>query len=202
VSEKCPRAGALGTVSLDAGPRERPLIHLTQPDLVALTDRSIAECGGFVAAHAIHERWMRGEIGSTVDRLLDRLWTTAADSVPEWLPMRHIAWLALAYDVAARFVPASRGRCNVYLILLDYADATRGDPHGVYVGASRYAPAARFDQHKAGIRPAGSVLKRGVEPLTGPTAHLKSMSRGEADRIEAALAAALRAAGLIVRGGH
>ena len=67
---------------------------------------------------------------------------------------------------------------------------------------SRYAPADRFDQHKAGIRAAGSVLKRGIEVLTGPTLHLQSIQRAEAARIEEELALALAAAGLKVEGGH
>ena len=48
------------------------------------------------------------------------------------------------------------------------ADALAGSRTGVYVGMSEYSPADRFDQHKAGIRAAGSVLKRGLEVLTGP----------------------------------
>jgi hypothetical protein len=67
---------------------------------------------------------------------------------------------------------------------------------------SRYTPAERFDQHKAGIHPAGSVLKRGLEVLTGPTLHLQRIARAEAARIEAALAQALSDAGLLVEGGH
>ena len=78
----------------------------------------------------------------------------------------------------------------------------RGDDHGVYVGMSRYSPAQRFDQHKAGIRAAGSVLKRGLEVLTGPTLHLQKIPRGEAARIEAELAGALGDAGIHVEGGH
>jgi hypothetical protein len=72
----------------------------------------------------------------------------------------------------------------------------------VYVGMSRYSPAQRFDQHKAGIRAAGSVLKRGIEVLTGPTLHLQHIKRGDAARIEAALASALADAGIRVEGGH
>jgi predicted GIY-YIG superfamily endonuclease len=83
------------------------------------------------------------------------------------------------------------------LVLLDY-----GDQYGVYVGMSRYSPAQRFDQHKAGIRAAGSVLKRGIEVLTGPTLHLQHIKRSEAVRIESQLAEALAAAGLKVKGGH
>jgi hypothetical protein len=67
---------------------------------------------------------------------------------------------------------------------------------------SKYAPAQRFDQHKAGIRAAGSVLKRGLEALTGPTLHLQFIKRADAARIEIELAEALAAAGLIVKGGH
>ena len=69
-------------------------------------------------------------------------------------------------------------------------------------GMSRYSPAQRFDQHKQGIRAAGSVLKRGIEVLTGPVLHLQHIRRGEAARIEAALAGALEDAGIRVEGGH
>ena len=48
----------------------------------------------------------------------------------------------------------------------------------------------------------GSVLKRGIEVLTGPVQHLQSISRVEAARIEEQLAEALRDAGLFVKGGH
>jgi hypothetical protein len=81
------------------------------------------------------------------------------------------------------------------------ADRKNG-PHGLYVGMSRYPAAQRFDQHKAGVRAAGSVLKRGIEVLTGPVLHLQWISRPEAERIEAELAVALGDAGLIVEGGH
>jgi hypothetical protein len=67
---------------------------------------------------------------------------------------------------------------------------------------TKYSPAQRFDQHKAGIRAAGSVLKRGMEVLAGLTLHLQYIKRAEAERIEVELAEALAAAGLIVKGGH
>ena len=156
---------------------------------------------GTVGAQVVHELWMRGEVGSNVDRALQQLWEAAAETIPEWLPMRHVHWLPLAYDVTARFVPPQRGRSNIYLVLLDYSDS-RSDPFGLYVGMSHYSPAQRFEQHKAGIRAAGSVLQRGLEVLTGPTLHLQGITRTDAVRIEAELAAALRAAGLFVQGGH
>jgi len=118
-----------------------------------------------------------------------------------WLTWLWLTWLPAAYEMFAGFTAASL-MCGLhYLVLLDYADR-RGDDHGVYVGMSRYSPAQRFDQHKQGIRAAGSVLKRGLEVLTGPTQHLQHIGRADAARIEAALAAALADAGIRVEGGH
>ena len=57
-------------------------------------------------------------------------------------------------------------------------------------------------QHKAGIRAAGSVLKRGLEVLIGPVLHLQGIPRAQAEEVEEGLAEALRAEGLIVQGGH
>lgn len=161
----------------------------------------MAEGDGLAGAHCIHELWMRAELGIDIDLLLDRLWRGAASSIPEWLPMTYVEWLPSAYEVAAHFSAARKGRSNIYLILLDYRDRRAG-PYGVYVGMTDYTPAQRFDQHKAGIRASGSVLKRGLEVLTGPTLHLQGIARPEAARIEADLATALSDAGLLVQGGH
>jgi len=156
---------------------------------------------GLAGAQAIHELWMRGDIGSNVERALQQLWDAAAATIPEWLPLRHVQWLPLAYEVTARFVPPQRGRSNIYLVLLDYSDS-RDDPFGLYVGMSHYSPVQRFEQHKAGVRAAGSVLQRGLEVLAGPTLHLQGITRTEAVRIEQELAEALRVQGLFVQGGH
>jgi hypothetical protein len=164
-------------------------------------ERALDFGDGVAGAHCIHERWMRGEYPAHIETALERLWKRAGASIPDWLPMRYISWLPTAYEVAARFTANGSGRSNLYLILLDYSER-RGDDHGVYVGMSRYSPAQRFDQHKTGIRAAGSVLKRGLEVLTGPTLHLQHVKRSEAARIEAALAVALADAGIRVEGGH
>jgi hypothetical protein len=182
-------------------PAQRPLRTQTDRELSAEFERALAAGDGAAGAHCIHERWMRGEFAAQIEAALDILWQRAGPSVPDWLPMRYISWLPTAYEVAAQFTAKHGGRSNLYLILLDYADR-RGDDHGVYVGMSRYSPAQRFDQHKAGIRAAGSVLKRGIEVLTGPTLHLQHIRRGEAARIESALASALADAGIHVEGGH
>ena len=143
---------------------------------------------------------MRGDQSVTIQGALEKLWAHAANSIPEWLPMRYIEWLPTAYKIASRCGSQAKGRSNIYLVLLDYAD--RDGSYGVYVGMSAYSPAQRFDQHKAGIRAAGSVLKRGIEVLTGPTLHLQYIKRSEAARIESQLARDLAAAGLKVKGGH
>ena len=181
-------------------PDGRPLQGLTQIDVERRFERALAAADGVTGAHCVHELWMRGEMSINIERALARLWARAAVSVPEWLPMRYVEWLATAYEIALRFRSVDKGRSNIYLVLLDYPE--RDGAYGVYVGMSKYSPAQRFDQHKAGIRAAGSVMKRGIEVLTGPTLHLQYIKRSEAARIEEELALALASAGLMVKGGH
>ena len=187
-------------IDAKASPGSRPLQALTQADIANRFERALAKADGLTSAHCVHELWMRGEMSINIERSLERLWARAAASVPEWLPMRYVEWLPRVYDIALGFRSAGKGRSNIYLVLLDYQD--RDAVYGVYVGMSKYSPAQRFDQHKAGIRAAGSVLKRGIEVLTGPTLHLQFIKRSEAARIEEELALALAAAGLLVKGGH
>ena len=182
-------------------PAQRPLRMRSDRELATEFERALAAGDGVAGAHCVHERWMRGEFAAHIEKALDLLWKRAGASIPDWLPMTYVSWLPAAYEVAARFTAQGSGRSNIYLILLDYADR-RGDDHGVYVGMSRYSPSQRFDQHKQGIRAAGSVLKRGIEVLTGPTLHLQHIRRGDAARIEAGLAGALADAGIHVEGGH
>ncbi len=183
------------------GPASRPLRQLAQEALQQRFEGALAAADGLAGAHCVHEWWMRGAWPATVEAALERLWKQAAATVPEWLPMTYVHCLPVLYEVAARFRATAGGRTHIYLVLLDYSDR-RGDGQGIYVGMSRYAAAARFDQHKAGIRAAGAVLKRGQEVLTGPVLHLQYIARSEAARIEAELAQALADAGIKVEGGH
>jgi hypothetical protein len=144
---------------------------------------------------------MRDAFATHVEASLGALWQRASASVPEWLPMHHVAWLPIAYNVAARFRARHRGRQNLYLVRLDYTDRAP-DLHGVYVGMTSYPPHQRLDQHRAGIRAAGSVLKRGQELLIGPVLHLQRIARADAERIERDMALALADAGMLVEGGH
>jgi hypothetical protein len=138
-------------------PAARPFRAATESELQAQFRAALAAGDGFTGAHCIHEWWMRNAFPSLVEAAMTKLWQQAAASIPEWLPMHYVAWLPLVYDVAARFKAAKRGRRNIYLVRLDYGDRDPG-LEGVYVGMTAYAPAQRFDQHRAGIRAAGSVL--------------------------------------------
>jgi hypothetical protein len=184
----------------DIPPGGRPFQGLTREQIAARLKRALQTSDGIVGAHCIHELWMRGEMSANIERALERLWACAAATIPEWLPMRYVDWLPILYEIALGFGSPAKGRSNIYLVLLDFSD--RDASYGVYVGMSKYSPAQRFDQHKAGIRAAGSVLKRGLEVLTGPTLHLQYIKRDAAARIESQLAEALAAAGLTVKGGH
>lgn len=182
-------------------PANRPLRLLTARELASRFDTAISQGDGVSGAHCVHESWMRGEMSVHIEAALATLWRHAADSIPPWLPTQFIEWLPLVYETTALYQLEQRGRSNIYLVLLDYADRP-GHRHGVYVGMTSHDPALRFDQHKAGIRAAGSVLKRGLELLSGPTLHLQRLRRTDAAEVEEQLAQALRLCGLLVQGGH
>ena len=182
-------------------PASRPLRLESAADIAARFADALAQADGVAGAHCVHEWSMRGEFAARIEAAQTLLWRHCAVTIPEWLPMHAVSWLATAYDVAATFSSHGRGRSNIYLVLLDNRER-RGDAHGVYVGMSRYSPAQRFDQHKAGIRAAGCVLKRGLEVLTGPVLHLQKLPLSDARRIEAGLANALIDAGIRAEGGH
>jgi hypothetical protein len=196
-----PRSSAALPPDFAAPPGRRPLQGWARAELAARYEHALTQGDGVAGAHCIHELWMRGEMSLFIERELDRLWARARASVPDWLPMRYIERLGEVYEIALKQRAPRRGPANIYLVLLDYRDS-RADPYGLYVGMSRYSPAQRFDQHKAGIRAAGCVLKRGLEVLSGPTLHLQGIRRAEATRIEEELAEALTAAGFFVQGGH
>lgn len=164
-------------------------------------EAALRDADGLAGAHCVNELMLRGEMAANVEPMLEQLWARAAASVPDWLPMRHIERLPEIYEICARFTSTRRGQFNIYLVLLDYSDS-RADPFGLYVGMTKYPPHQRFDQHKAGIRHAGSVLRRGLELLTGPVMHLQHIARSEAARIEAQLGEVLAAEGFFVQGGH
>jgi len=90
---------------------------------------------------------------------------------------------------------------SVYVVLLH--DRRRADPWGLYVGQTSRDPDLRFDQHKAGYKASGAVRRFGVRLLPELVGHLNPMRQWESLDLEAALAEALRGAGVPwVEGGH
>jgi hypothetical protein len=181
-------------------PAARPLRRLDALALRARFRDALEAADGADGAHTIHESWMRGTPAAEIEAALGQLWQRAR-TIPAWLPMHYVPWLCVAYEVASRFNATRRGRHNIYLVSLDFTDRRAG-LSGVYVGMTAHAPDLRFDQHRAGIRAARSVMKRGGELLLGPVLHLQRIARADAIRIEHGLASALDAAGLVVEGGH
>jgi len=196
-----------------ASPATRPLRQWSPEQIKEGLKCALQAADGLRGAHCVHETWMRGDLAAGVERALRGLWDAAAATVPDWLPMNYVEWLPLCYEVCSRFQAKRRGSSHLYLALLDYRDkppastadvssSAHGSGFGVYVGMSRYPGAQRFDQHKAGIRSAGAVRRRGLEVLEGPVHHLQYIARAEAADIEIRLGEALTAAGLFVKGGH
>ncbi|MGH8301954.1 MAG: hypothetical protein ACRET5_10860, partial [Steroidobacteraceae bacterium] len=96
-----------------ATPTARPLRGSTVLELGNRLEAALAKGDGLAGAHCIHELWMRAELGVDIDAALERLWKSAASSIPEWLPMTHVEWLPEAYEIAGRFSAARKGRSNV-----------------------------------------------------------------------------------------
>src|SRR6202012_1546069 len=112
-----------------ASPASRPLQQMSRGAIDVQLQRAMHAADGVTGAHCIHELWMRGEMSITIERALEALWTRAAKSIPEWLPMRYIEWLPTAYEIALRCRSAAKGRSNIYLVLLDYEE--RDGSYGV-----------------------------------------------------------------------
>src|SRR3954467_8419812 len=83
---------------------------------------------------------------------------------------------------------------SVYVILLH--DPARGGRWGLYVGQTSRDPDWRFDQHKAGYKASGAVRRFGIRLLPHLVEHLNPMKAWESIELEAALAHALRDAGI------
>src|SRR5687767_10087243 len=90
-------------------PAERPLRTRPDRDLATAFEQALAAGDGVAGAHCIHERWMRGHMPAHIEAALELLWKRAGASIPDWLPMRYVSWLPIAYEVAARFTAIGRG---------------------------------------------------------------------------------------------
>lgn len=168
---------------------ERPYAHLGIDALVELARTAVATQNYIEATRVWEEARFRRKKNLT--RVAAEL--EAGDVGP-------VTWLRKAEDIAQTFSRSTTGKHHVYVALLKADWAT--SRYGVYVGESRYIPAKRFAQHKAGIRAAGSVERNGVCLLPALYEHLNPLSKPEAKHIEGALAEAFKAAGIPTKGGH
>jgi hypothetical protein len=110
-----------------------------------------------------------------------------------------------AQHVASSFGAETKGRAGVrhhlYVVLLEAP--VRRVAHGLYVGQTSLDPDVRFDQHKAGYKASRAVRRFGIGLLPQIVAHLNPLAAWESIELEAALAEALREAGIAwVEGGH
>jgi hypothetical protein len=122
-------------IDAKTSPASRPLKQLAANDIALRLQRAFAAGDGLHGAHCIHELWMRGAMSINIERALERLWGSAAASIPEWLPMRYIDWLPAVYEASLKFKSSAKGRSNIYLVLLDFSD--RDGSYGIYVGMSK-----------------------------------------------------------------
>ena len=172
-------------------PAARPLAALSRTELASRFAAALAAADGVGGAHCIHELWMRGEFPAQLEAGNGATVGTRGCLDPRMAADAPHRLAAQAYEVARRFPATAPGRSTCTWCCWTTRTGAAGRSV-LYVGMSRYAPARRFEQHKAGIHAAGSVLKRGLEPLDGTdTAPAAHRARGGQARIEAALASAL-----------
>jgi predicted GIY-YIG superfamily endonuclease len=114
-------------------------------------------------------------------------------------------WIKRAERVTGSFQATTVGERgathSVYVILL--RDPSGMGRWGLYVGQTSRDPDLRFDQHKAGHKASRAVRRFGVRLLPNLVAHLNPLRGWESLELEAALAGALREAGVPwIEGGH
>ena len=89
---------------------------------------------------------------------------------------------------------------HVYVV---YLRNPKGDGRaGYYVGMTGLTPEERFRNHKNGLKAASVVTRFGERLVPKLYKHLNPMTYEAALKMEAQLAAELRAAGYLVFGGH
>ncbi len=100
---------------------------------------------------------------------------------------------------------AARRYYRIYVIELDPGACRRSTQAGhtcVYVGETADTPEQRFAEHKRGYRASRVVRKYGVRLRPDLYRGFVCLTREQSRRLEARVAARLRAQGFIVFGGH
>ena len=123
------------------------------------------------------------------------------------LGLEPVAWLEKAAEITSQFTPRTKGKHNLYIILLTRLN-NKTPGYGLYVGETSKSPEDRFNEHIHGKRnrkgPLFSRVVRKYHKCLLPTLynHLNPLSREEARELEGKIAEALRMEGIPVYGGH
>jgi hypothetical protein len=111
-----------------------------------------------------------------------------------------IPFLSLAYEIAQKYKPTTKGTNKVYVILLD--GYLKNGRYGLYVGQTSRTVNNRLTQHLAGERLAAKCHKKMKNLLPSLFSHLSPMTKKESLEIEEALANEFRAVGIRTEGGQ
>jgi len=123
------------------------------------------------------------------------------------LGIEPVDWLEQAAEITRGFTPKTKGKHNLYIILL-YELKGKIPGYGLYVGETSKSPANRFKEHaerkrnRKGPLFSRIVFKHCKCLLPSLYSHLNPLSRAEAKELEGKIAEALRLAGIPVYGGH
>ena len=100
------------------------------------------------------------------DELSQRNKSTRVTALFKEADVIPIPWLRRARECLDILEPPSQGHYQGHLYVILIGGYTpKNQTYGAYVGASRYRPQTRFEQHKAGINASNKVQKRGIQPL-------------------------------------
>ena len=181
-----------------------PLMHL----------RKDAVMSRFLSAISLSEPWVPGaKLPYTADlELASHAWLElkqrkkVADAMQakfKSVGAKPISWLSDALEVVNRpeFNPTGKGLRSIYFILLDFSDSSNG-PWGMYVGSTIKSPQVRFEEHVTGVRESRFVKRRGVQLLNTLGERFSGIKYKTTGHFEYGLAQALKAKGILVRGGH
>lgn len=123
------------------------------------------------------------------------------------LGIEPVDWLERATEITRGFTRKTKGKHNLYIILLHELKG-KVPGYGLYVGETSKSPADRFKEHAERRRNRkGPLFSRVVYKHCKcllPTLfnHLNPLSREEAKKLESKIAETLRLAGIPVYGGH
>jgi hypothetical protein len=136
----------------------RPFRSALGKELLAIVEQSLQreECDIERATEA-HDEAIRRDNKKIIKEIKNIFQQASISPIP---------WLADAKGSLSvlELPPPGHHRGHLYVILIS-GFSKQSQVYGAYVGSSRYAPATRFKQHKAGHHSSGIVQRRGLQVL-------------------------------------